>query len=144
MDVKERNEILANIRYLSECANILYTKIRAIGSFYEQDSTNQGQMVINVEDYRHGTVSIPIKKDVICVLKYASKDQDIYMATAETLDIQMETEDIYGFCEDIKNFAEKVKKIVYGRKKKLESQGDSFGDTNRRNQNNNTEFDKDI
>lgn len=66
MDVKGRNKISANIKYLSECANIIYTKIRAIGnSFSEENNNNQQQMVINVEDYKHGTISITIKDAVI-------------------------------------------------------------------------------
>ncbi len=66
MDVEDRNKISANIKYLTECANIVYTKIKAIGnSVTEEDGTNQDQMVISVEDYRHGTISITSRKDIM-------------------------------------------------------------------------------
>lgn len=38
MDVKGRNKISANIKYLSECANIIYTKIRAIGNSFNEEN----------------------------------------------------------------------------------------------------------
>lgn len=66
MDVSERNKISANIKYLTECMNIIYTKIRVIGSdFFKEDGTPSDQMIISVEDYRHGTVTIAYRQGAI-------------------------------------------------------------------------------
>ncbi len=76
--------------------------------------------------------------------EHISEEDIICMATSDALDAQIEINELIGFCNDIELFAKKVKTIIYGRKKKFDSQGDTFGNTNREKSDKNTKFDRDI